>query len=271
MTPPDFGPGSLLATALEAADAAAAVHRRWAGRITMKDSTAKGFGDFVSRVDLDAQDAALSVLRHRFPEHAVLAEEGADDVEAVIAGTSPHWIVDPLDGTKNFLHGHPNYASSVAVAVEGRVVAAAVVASTTGERWWASAGCGAWKNGRSIRVSRTAHLASSLVGTGFPFKSLDLLPSYLGQFRRVLEKGGAIRRDGAASLDLCYLAEGRFDAFWELFLHPWDFAAGMLIVGEAGGVMARSDGAELTLASGSVSGANSDRLLEELLETVREG
>ncbi len=234
----------------------------------MESATAKGFGDFVSRVDLEAQEAAVAVIRTRCPDHQILAEEGAEDLAAALRGSTPHWVVDPLDGTKNFLHGHPTYGSSVAVAVEGRTIAAAVAASTTGERWWASQGRGAWKNGRRIQVSRTVELSMAMVGTGFPFKSLELLPAYIEQFQRVVERGGAVRRAGAAAIDLCYLAEGRFDAFWELFLHPWDFAAGAHIVEEAGGVTGRPDGSPLILSPGGVTGANSAALLADLMETL---
>lgn len=275
----------LLRTALDAADAAGAVLHRWSGRVGMDGAEAKGFGDFVTRADVEAQEAALRVIRHHHPGHRILAEEDEEGTdggdprrEAERPGPDPAtgspepehlWVVDPLDGTTNFLHRHPAYAVSVAVARGGRPVAAAVLAPATGERWWAVRGEGAWKNGRRIRVSDTARLADALVGTGFPFKVLELLPRYLVQFRAVLEGGAGIRRAGAAALDLCYLAEGRFDAFWELFLHPWDFAAGALVVEEAGGIMVRPDGEELTLSPGAVAGANSAALLHELLERLR--
>lgn len=243
----------------------------------MAGADAKGFGDFVSRADLEAQDAALEVIRRRHPGHRILAEEeeegdAGSPARRVDAASEtdgpPVWIVDPLDGTKNFLHRHPAYAVSVAVAREGRPVAGAVVAPATGERWWAVRGGGAWKNGRPVRVSETARLDEALVGTGFPFKVLELLPRYLAQFRVLLEEGAAIRRAGAAALDLCYLAEGRFDAFWELFLQPWDFAAGVLMVEEAGGVLARPGGDPLVLTPGGVAGANSAALLADLLHQL---
>lgn len=235
----------------------------------MDEADAKGFGDFVSRADVEAQDAALEVIRGRHPGHRILAEEGEGEGMAVASGPDPVWVVDPLDGTKNFLHRHPAYAVSVAVSRHGRPVAGAVLAPATGERWWATRSGGAWKNGRRLRVSETGRLADALVGTGFPFKVLELLPSYGAQFRALLEGGAAIRRAGAAALDLCYLAEGRFDAFWELFLNPWDFAAGALVVEEAGGILARPDGGPLTLAPGAVTAANSEALLHELLERLR--
>lgn len=257
---------SLLRTALDAAEAAALEHRRWAGRLRAGAATEKARADYVSQADLDAQAAALAIIEERHPGHGVLAEEADEPVEKRLArwDGGPLWVVDPLDGTANFLHGHPFYCASVAVAVEGRPVAGAVVSGSTGERWWAAEGEGACKGGRRIHVSPTGPLRHALVGTGFPFKRTELLPTYLGQLDRVLRSSAGVRRAGAAALDLCYLAQGSLDAFWEEMLMPWDFAAGVVIVREAGGVMTRPDGSELDMAPGAVRGANGDELLEEL-------
>ncbi len=260
----------LLRTARDAAEAAARVHRRDAGRVDLAAASEKSRADYVSQTDLDAQEAALAIIQERHPQHLVLAEEGDESVEAQIRGWDgrPLWIVDPLDGTSNFLHGHPFYASSVAVAVEGRLVVGAVVSGSSGERWWASEGEGAFKGGRSIRVSRPRSFRDALVGTGFPFKNLDLLPKYLGQFDRVLRAASGVRRAGSAALDLCYLAQGSLDVFWEEMLWPWDFAAGVVLVREAGGVMTRADGTDFEIAPGTVYGASSVELLEELRGTL---
>lgn len=256
----------LLVTAREAAEAAAAVHRRDANGARLAGATEKARADYVSRTDVDAQEAALAVIERRHPDHAILAEESDEGVEARLARWDgrPLWIVDPLDGTTNYLHGHPQYAASVAVAVDGRPVAGAVVCGSTGERWWAAAGEGAFKGGRRIRVSRPGPLRHALVGTGFPFKLLDALPEYLGQLDRVLRASTGVRRAGSAALDLAYLAQGSLDAFWELILMPWDFAAGIVLVEEAGGLLTDGDGAPLGLAPGAVYGANGGALLEEL-------
>lgn len=253
-------------TALAAADAAAAVHTRDRGRVTLEAASEKGRADYVSQTDHDAQRAALEIIRARHPQHLILAEEDTRPLAERVAfwdGT-PMWIVDPLDGTANFLHGHPQYAASVAVAVEGRPVAGAVVCATTGERWWAARGEGAFKGDAQIRVARPRRLPEALVGTGFPFKLLDELPTYLGQLDRVLRSCSGVRRAGAASLDLCYLAQGSLDAFWELILQPWDFAAGWLLVEEAGGTMSTVGGAQLSFAETSVMGASSRELLDAL-------
>lgn len=260
----------LLRTAREAAEAAARIHRRDAGRIVLSGATIKARADYVSRTDLDAQDAALAVIRANHPDHLILAEESDESVEARLERWDgrPLWIVDPLDGTANFLHEHPHYCASVAVAVEGRPVAGAVVSGSTGERWWASEGEGAFKGGRRIRVSSERPLIEALVGTGFPFKLLDVMPTYLGQLDRVLRSASGVRRAGSAALDLCYLAQGSLDCFWEEILMPWDFAAGLVLVQEAGGVLSRPDGSPLDILPGAVRGANSRSLLEALRATL---
>jgi len=262
----------LVRTALAAAEAAVRVHRRDAGRVSLRGATEKARADYVSRTDLDAQEAALGVIAERHPDHAVLAEEGAGSVEERLASWDgrPLWIVDPLDGTTNFLHGHPLYCASVAVAVDGRPVAGAVVSGSSGERWWAAEGEGAFKGGRPLHVSACGRLRDALVGTGFPFKKIDLLPDYLGQLDRVLRGASGARRGGSAALDLCYLAQGSLDAFWEEILMPWDFAAGVVLVREAGGQMVGPAGGELTIAPGPVRGANSAEMLSALRRVLRD-
>lgn len=266
----DLGLDSLLATAREAADAAASIHRRDAGKVGVTDASEKARADYVSATDLDAQAAALAVIERNHPDHMLLAEESDEPVEQQLARWDgrPLWIVDPLDGTANFLHSNPQYCSSVAVAVEGRPVVGAVTCGASAERWWAAEGMGAFKGGRRISVSSTAPLRNAMVGTGFPFKSLDLLPEYLGEFERVLRTASGIRRAGSAALDLAYLAQGSLDAFWEKILMPWDFAAGLVLVREAGGVLARPDGSDLDFYPGPVCGATSAELLSELLTVI---
>jgi myo-inositol-1(or 4)-monophosphatase len=256
---------SLLSTALDAAEAAAAVQRRDASRAA-EGVREKGRADWVSQTDLDAQEAALAIIRGRHPDHAILAEESDETVEARLERWDgrPLWLVDPLDGTANFLHGHPFHCASVAVAVDGRPVAGAVVSGSSGERWWAHERGGAFKSGRRIRVSERRSMREALVGTGFPFKRLELMPAYLGQLDRVLRSTSGVRRAGSAALDLCFLAQGSLDLFWEEFLNPWDFAAGIVLVREAGGVVTGADGEDLALLPGAVRGANGRELLDQL-------
>jgi len=263
----DFLDGLLL-TAREAAEAAAAVHVEWAGRIGIPDASWKRFADLVSEADLAAQRAALDVIRRHRPDDAIMAEEGDASNTALPSDSRPIWVVDPLDGTANFLHGHPMHAASVAVAISGRVMAGAVTASALGQRWWARRGAGAFRDDEPIRGSGITTLEGALVGTGFPFKEPDHRAIYGDQLARVLGSGAQVRRGGAAAVDLCFLADGRFEAFWEAALQPWDFAAGTLIVEEAGGVCDRVEGGGLDLAPGSVIAGNSREMLNGLRECV---
>ncbi|MDX1567316.1 MAG: inositol monophosphatase family protein [Longimicrobiales bacterium] len=269
----------LLHTARTAADAATRVHRRHAGRVGVAEASEKGTSDFVSHVDLESQRAALQVIRERHPDHGILAEEaddeGDEDEEEAEDGEDdvPLWIVDPLDGTTNFLNRHPMYCASVAVYRAGEPLAAAVGSSTTSERWWAGRNRGAFKDGRRIRVSPLEGLRHALVGTGFPFKALDEVPRYLDELGRVLRSTAGVRRGGSAALDLCYLADGTFDGFWERHLKPWDIAAGVLIVREAGGIVTRLDESEIDFrhpGDGTVLGANSPEMLRTLGNLLRE-
>ncbi len=247
----------LLATAKEAAKAAARVHREAAlrgGGWWIDEKTAHS--DFVSDVDMAAQEAATAVIAARHPDHRVLAEEDGGGREGV-PGTEYLWLVDPLDGTTNFLHGHPYHASSVAVWDGEGAVAAAVEAQALGKVWTAARGRGAWENGERIRVSRTDRIERFLVGTGFPFKAHELLPEYLAELDRVLRRTAGVRRTGAAAIDLAYVANGILDGFWESRLAPWDYGAGVLLVTEAGGVVERVEGGGMGVEAGSVIAANS--------------
>jgi len=257
-------PLTFLETARKAADAAAAVHKDQAAFVGIADAREKGRADYVSVTDLAAQEACVAVIRRNHPDHAIVAEENQEGDGGSVPPEGPAWIVDPLDGTTNFLHGHPAYASSVALAIDGIPTVGAVSCAPTGERWWAARDEGAWKNGVPVEVSKVEGTDRALIGTGFPFKTEHLIQEHSAQLVRVLAASGGVRRGGAAALDLCYLAEGRFDAFWELFLNPWDFAAGWVIVEEAGGVMGRVEGGPLELAPGTIIGANSPAMKEAL-------
>lgn len=235
----------LLDCALAAARAAAAVHRRHLGQVSLDQWSEKGVADFVTHVDREAEDRIVAEIRARFPDHAILAEEGGG---VGSASAEWLWIVDPLDGTTNYLHGYPAYAASIAVAHRGELVAGVVACAATDEEWWAVRGGGAFHDGRPIRVSGLTDLRLALIGTGFPFKATHRLPHYLRQFDAVLRRTAGIRRAGSAALDLCHVATGYFDGFWELVLAPWDIAAGALIVREAGGVVSPLGGERDMLA-----------------------
>lgn len=258
----------LLATATEAARAAAAVHAEAMGRGGQRWVDAKtAHSDFVTDVDMAAQDAALAVIRARHPDHAIMAEEEGGE-HSGDPDTGHIWLVDPLDGTTNYMHGHPYHAASVAVwDAEGPLVAA-VDAQALGRVWTAARGGGAFENGNPIRVSRTTDIRAFLLGTGFPFKAHDVMDTYLRQLDQALRRTSGVRRTGAAAIDLAYVANGILDGFWEARLAPWDFGAGILLVTEAGGVVARVEGGPIDATSGSVMAANSAAGMAKLREVL---
>jgi myo-inositol-1(or 4)-monophosphatase len=258
-----------LPVAREAAQAASRVHRLHAPSASILKAEEKGRSDYVSATDREAEEAARAVISSHFPDHRLLAEESTDpdSVDDSALG-GPVWIVDPLDGTANYLHGHPMYAASVALAIDGVPIVGVVDAARTNEVWWAARGLGAWKSGMPIRVSPVQGLRHAMVGTGFPFKAEHLIPEYTQQLGRVLRSTAGVRRAGAAAMDLAYVASGIFECFWELHLNPWDFAAGYVLVEEAGGVVSRVDGTPLRLTPGTVMAANCEETLDELRELV---
>ena len=264
----------LLDVALAAARDGVAVHRRHLGTVPPEEWTAKGIADFVTHVDREAEDRIVSRILDVFPDHAVLAEEASTGGHTRATGLAARdrtwlWIVDPLDGTTNFLHRYPMYAVSIAVAREGELVVGVVASGSTVDVWTAVRGEGALLNGSRIAVSRTSSLSQALIGTGFPFKVPERLPAYLDQLGRVLRRTAGVRRAGSAALDLCHVATGWFDGFWELSLAPWDVAAGTLIVREAGGVVTRLDGAADVIGGDGSLLAGNARVHEALGELVR--
>jgi myo-inositol-1(or 4)-monophosphatase len=208
----------------------------------------KGHNDYVSDADLAAERAIITTVQKHYPDHAFLAEESG------ASGDSDHvWIIDPLDGTTNFLHGFPVFCVSVAVQVRGRVEHGVVYDPLRQELFTASRGEGAQLDGRRIRTSGQTKLENALIGTGFPFRSQsESLSAYLAMFEKILTNTSGVRRPGAAALDLCYVAAGRLDAFWETGLKAWDLAAGGLIIREAGGIVSGLDGSEDYLDTGHV-------------------
>ena len=259
--PPDDR--DLLEAARAAAERAAAVHRERAHEAATLRWEEKGTADFVTDTDREAESVIVETLLGRFPDHAIVAEEaatapiapagdpvagsgrpvagsGRPAVAAALPAEAPiRWVIDPLDGTTNWLHGYPEYAASIAAIDAEGLRIGVVLNSATGETFTAVRGHGSRRDGEPIEVSAVAELRLALVGTGFPFKSLRSLPRYLDTFDRVLRSTSGVRRSGSAALDLCDVACGRFDAFWELALMPWDFAAGILIIREAGGRVER--------------------------------
>jgi myo-inositol-1(or 4)-monophosphatase len=208
----------------------------------------KGHNDFVSEADLAAEKAIINCILKHYPEHAILAEESGVQGESDTV-----WIIDPLDGTTNFLHGFPVFAVSIGVQVNGRMEHGVVYDPLRQELFTATRGQGAHLEGRRIRVSGQKQPERSLIGTGFPYRQADQeIGPYMEMLGKVLAGTAGVRRPGAAALDLAYVAAGRLDAFWETGLKPWDLAAGSLLIREAGGIISGLDGSEGFLDSGHV-------------------
>lgn len=256
---------ALLDIALDAAHAGARVIRDATGQREKLVWESKGHSDFVSEVDKASERAIGEVIRRRLPDATLLGEELSPDV---IASKGAVVIADPLDGTTNFLHGYPEYSVSVAIARDGELCAGVVLNVARSEEFAASRGNGAFLDGKRIHVSNLREPGRALIGTGFPFKSLDRLPEYLDQFSLVMRGTAGVRRAGSAAVDLSNVACGRFDAFWELVLAPWDVAAGILIVREAGGIVTDLAGNPPSLIAGSFVAGN-PAMHAWLLQTVR--
>jgi len=191
----------------------------------------KGRIDLVTDADLASEKYIIKALRDSFPDFSILAEEGS----SVETGSDFRWVIDPLDGTTNFAHNFPFYCVSIGLEYQGNVILGVVYDPEREEQFYAYSGGGAFLNGRKIKVSDSSKLEKSLLATGFPYDIGTSREDNLKYFRRFVKQAQAVRRAGSAALDLCYLACGRFDGFWELKLHPWDCAAGIIIITEAGG------------------------------------
>ena len=224
-----------LTIAIKAARRAGNLINRAARDLDRLTVTAKGPKDFVSEVDRAAEAAIVETLLDAYPDHAILAEEGT--AQGRNAEAENVWIIDPLDGTTNFLHGFPQYCVSVALAQKGQVTQGVIYDPVRNDLFTATRGRGAFLNDRRIRVSRRAHLRDCLIGTGFPFRDGSYLDTYLRMMKTMIEHTAGLRRPGAAALDLAYVAAGFYDGFWEVGLNPWDVAAGSLLVLEAGGLI----------------------------------
>jgi len=252
----------MLNIAIRAARAAGDIIIRQIDHVQDLPVTKKSRNDFVTEVDRQAEMVIIEILHKSYPDHAILAEESGRQ------GDSPYlWIIDPLDGTTNYLHGFPQYAVSIALQHRGELDQAVVYDPLRQELFTASRGGGAMLNNRRIRVSKQKHLEGALLGTGFPFKEQERLDKYLDGFRVLFPMTAGIRRAGAASLDLAYVACGRLDGFWELGLKSWDMAAGALLIKEAGGLISDLDSKDTYLKSGDVVAANPE-IHDEMLNNL---
>jgi myo-inositol-1(or 4)-monophosphatase len=255
--------------ALRAARDAGEFIVRAGDRLDLVSVDRKGVNDFVTEVDRQAEDRIVQQLHKAYPDHAITAEESGAAFSAR-NDCEFEWLIDPLDGTTNFIHGIPHYAVSIACLHRGRLEHAVIVDPLRREEFTASRGSGAQLNGRRIRVSSRAGLDEALLGTGIPFRAHQhgQLDAYTATLKELAGQCAGIRRAGAASLDLAYVAAGRLDGFWEIGLSAWDIAAGALLILEAGGLVCDIDGGHDYLASGHVVAAN-PKCLKPVLQVVR--
>ncbi len=211
----------------------------------------KSRNDYASEVDRAAEQEIIKVIRTAFPDHGILAEESGET-----KGNDYTWIIDPLDGTTNFLHGFPHYAVSIALKNKNKLEIGVIYDPTRDELFTAERGGGAMLNNRRIRVTKQNTMRGALIGTGFPFKTMENIEPYLGMFKAVCADAAGIRRAGAAALDMAYVACGRLDAYWEIGVKEWDIAAGVLLVQEAGGVATDFSFNDKYLQSGNIITGN---------------
>jgi myo-inositol-1(or 4)-monophosphatase len=257
----------MLTIALKAARQAGELIARATDQIDKVRIDEKAANDFVTEVDRASEREIISLLRKTYPDHAFLGEEsgssGASNAEY-------RWIIDPLDGTTNFIHGIPHFAVSIACEYRGQLEHAVVLDPIRREEFTASRGRGAQVNGRRIRVSERKSLDGALIGTGIPFKSRCEIhiPAYVQSLQAVAEKTAGVRRAGAAALDLAYVAAGRLDAFWEMALAPWDIAAGALLIREAGGLISDFNGGSGYMENGNIVCGN-PKCFKGLLQLVQ--
>jgi myo-inositol-1(or 4)-monophosphatase len=240
----------LVNIAVSAARAAGNLIMRSQERVEQLQIERKSRNDFVTQVDRGAEREIINIIHKAYPQHAILAEESGEQGDDEVV-----WIIDPLDGTTNFLHRLPHFAVSIGIQVRGRLEHGVIYAPSTQDLYCASRGDGATLNTRKLRVSACKDLDQSLIGTGVPL-NVDKLDTYIPMLHNVVAETTGVRRAGAASLDLAYVAAGRLDGFWELNLKPWDVAAGIVLVQEAGGMVSEIYGGDDVLKSGNLLAAN---------------
>lgn len=253
----------MLNIAVRAARRAGGIINRASGNLDVLTVRHKSLNDLVSEVDRAAEEAVIETLKTAYPDHAILAEESG------AAGDSEYvWVIDPLDGTTNFLHGLPIYCVSIALMHKGVPQQAVIYDPTRNDLYTASRGRGAYLNDRRLRVSRREKLIDGLIGTGFPFRVFEHVDAYLGMLRDMMQKTAGVRRPGAAALDLAAVAAGRLDGFWEIGLSPWDMAAGVLMITEAGGLVGDFEGNDKFMEHGRIVAGN-PKIFSQLLQLIQ--
>jgi myo-inositol-1(or 4)-monophosphatase len=255
-----------LSIAIKAARRAGHVISRASRDISQLTVSTKQQSDYVTEVDRAAEDQIIATIRETYPDHAILAEESGA-LEGASGASDYQWIIDPLDGTTNFIHGFPQYAISIGVAHKGVMAHAVVFDPNRNELFTATKGGGAFLNDTRIRVAKRNKLEESLIGTGFPYRMFDHVEAYINIFRELSKKTAGMRRPGAAALDLAYVACGRLDGFWELGLSPWDMAAGTLLITEAGGLVGDFSGESDYMNTGNIIGGT-PKIFSQLVQTI---
>ncbi len=231
-------------------------------RLDRLNVESKGLNDFVSDVDRMAEDEIRAILQQAYPHHAIVGEEfgGEENAEYV-------WLIDPLDGTTNYLRGFPHFAVSIALKYRGALEAGVIYDPVRQELWTASRGGGCTFESRRMRITPRTSIDNALIGTGFPLRERRYHEAYIGMFSDVFQRAGDLRRAGAAALDLAYVASGRLDGFWEIGLKPWDIGAGALMIREAGGIVGDFAGGDRYLETGNIV-AGSPKLFADLVRTI---
>lgn len=257
----------MLNIAIRAARQGGNVIARYVDKVDTLTVDTKQHNDFVTEVDRNAEQEIISVLRKSFPNHSILAEESGT-IDARDSSDEFQWVIDPLDGTTNYLHGFPQFAVSIALKHKGRLDQAVVYDPISQELFTASRGDGATLNSRRLRVTKRSSLEGALLGTGFPFRQPEYLDAYLNMFKALHKDTAGIRRAGSAALDLAYVAAGRLDGFWEIGLNEWDMAAGALLIKEAGGIVTDFAGGDDYLKTGNVV-AGTPKVLKSILKTIQ--
>lgn len=257
----------MLNIAVKAARAASKVMIHNIERLDQLKIEKKGRADYVSEVDRQAEEIIIQTIHDAYPDHGILAEESG--IQGDKDKSEHEWIIDPLDGTTNFLHGYPVYAVSIALRVKDVLQVGVVYDPSRDDLYSAAKGKGAHLNDRRIRVSETRRLADAMLATGFPYADMQYLEPWIGSFRALVPHVAGVRRAGSAALDLAQVAAGRFDGFWEFGLKSWDIAAGIILIQEAGGFCSDTQGEQRMLETGHIIGGN-PKLFSKIQTLVKE-
>ena len=254
----------MLNIAVQAARQASRIILRFMEQMDKVEITEKTINDFVTQVDILSEEMIISHIKKAYPDHAILSEEmgykkGFNEEYC--------WVIDPLDGTRNFMHGYPQFSISIAILKNNVPELGLIYDPIRQELFTATRGQGAYVNSRRMRISAAKRMGQTLIGTGFPFCNKENIKNYLTAFENVFSKCGDIRRAGSAALDLAYVAAGRLDGFWESNLHSWDMAAGALMIKEAGGIVTDFQGGETYLESGKIVAGNA-KIHKELIQLI---